>query len=52
MIDYWEKYREKGYDPDRLRTEYDEWQKKAKFVEVDKEQLIYDVTEDLTFLSS
>ncbi len=51
-MNYWEKYREKGYDPERLRQEYEAWEKKAKFVNEDKETLIHDVTKDLTFLSS
>ncbi len=51
-MNYWEKYKEKGYDPERLRKEYEAWEKKAKFVNEDKEELIHDVTKDLTFLSS
>jgi len=52
MTDYWEKYREKGYDPERLRTEYNAWEKKATFINIDKQELTHDLIKDLTFLSS
>jgi len=52
MTDYWEKYREKGYDPERLRTEYDAWEKKTTFINIDQQELTHDLIKDLTFLSS